>query len=153
MNIYALVPLLSVLAYAVLITLVLRHARRRERRAFGLYLTAAGVWSLISFLLHLDYTFLLEYTLPLFRILLVIFIWMAVTYYYFVRVFVYRPPGLGVYLGIGSVAVVVVLTSLGLLPEDAQTEGGILFTEYGPYFLLMSAFAFAFAMSSMVWTM
>ena len=49
MNPYALIPLLSIVVYTVLIFLTLQYAgSRKERRAFTLYLTAAGIYSAIS---------------------------------------------------------------------------------------------------------
>lgn len=143
MNGYALVPLLSVVAYAVLLGFALRQTRRRERNAFALYLTAAAAWSSVSFLLHLDYPSLLSYTLPVSRVLLVVFMWMSVTYYFFVRVFVQRRPGLGVYLGVVGVSLVAALAGAGVLPRDAYATGGIVFMDGGPFFLLLAAMSLA----------
>lgn len=143
MNAYALVPLLSVVAYAVLLVFALSQPRRRERRAFALFLTAAGLWSSVSLLLHLDYPSLLGYTLPLSRVLLVVFMWMSVTYYLFVRVFVQRQPGPGVYLGVAGVALVAALAGAGVLPRDAYAAGGVLFMDVGPFFLLLAAMSLA----------
>ena len=53
MNVYALIPLLSVFVYATLFALALRHRHRSERRAFTLYLAAAGFWSFVSLYLGL----------------------------------------------------------------------------------------------------
>ena len=59
MNIYALILLLGLFVYAALFSLALRHRHKRERTAFTLYLAAAGFWSFVSFLLHLENSFLL----------------------------------------------------------------------------------------------
>ncbi len=150
MNGYALVPLLSVVAYTVLLVFALSQPRRRERRAFALYLTAAGVWSSVSLLLHLDFPFLLSYTLPLTKVLLVVVMWMTVTYYFFVRVFVQRQPGPGVYLGVAGVLLVAVLAGVGVLPRDSYAAGGVLFMDAGPFFLLLAAMAMALAVASAV---
>ncbi|MEE9202156.1 MAG: GAF domain-containing sensor histidine kinase [Dehalococcoidia bacterium] len=150
MNGYALVPLLSVGAYAVLLAFALRQPRRRERHAFALYLTAAAGWSSVSFLLHLDYPSLLSYTLPLSRVLLVVFMWMSVTYYFFVRVFVQRRPGPGVYLGVAGVSLVAALAGAGVLPRDAYATGGVLFMDAGPFFLLLAAMALSLGVAAAV---
>ena len=139
MNIYALVPLLSVLVYAGLMALSARHPRRSERRAFSLYLSAAGLWSFVSFLLHLDEPFLTQYTLEGSRVLMVTIIWMAVTYFHFVRVFANKPAGLGVWLGVGLICVAAILAVLGFLPESAYARDGVLYIEHGASLYFLSA--------------
>lgn len=150
MTSYALVPLVGVVGYVTLLYIALRHPRRRERRAFALYLTAAGIWSLVSFLLHLDFSFLLPHTLPLTRLLLVIYIWMVVTYYYFVRVFVFRPPGLGLYAGVSGILLMASLAGAGLLPRDAYNVDGILFINYGVTFYAFAALNISLGLASVI---
>ena len=53
MSVLALIPLLGFFAYGTLIVLAQRHPRMLERRAFILYLVAAGLWSFFSFLMLL----------------------------------------------------------------------------------------------------
>ena len=127
MNIYALIPLLSVLSYIVLTALAMRHPSKVERRAFALYLLAAGIWSFFSFLLHLDEPFLNNFTLTGSRFLIVAFIWMVVTYYYFVQAFVGNKPRVGLWVGAFYVLAVSALAGFGFLPESAYAEGGVLF--------------------------
>ena len=103
MNIYAAVPLLGLFAYAFLIILSLRHPRRAERHAFSLYLASAGIWSLVSFFLHLDYPIVHEYILPGSKVLILAIVWMMVAYYHFLRVFVQRPAWPGVCAGVAFV--------------------------------------------------
>ena len=99
-NIYALIPLLNVFAYAALLGLGLRHRYRRERRAFALYLAAAGFWSFVSFLLHLENPFLQQYTLAGSKVIILAAVWMTLTYYYFLRVFVQKLVSREIYLGL-----------------------------------------------------
>ena len=145
MNIYALIPLLSVLSYIVLTALAMRHPSKVERRAFALYLLAAGIWSFFSFLLHLDEPFLNNFTLTGSRFLIVAFIWMVVTYYYFVQAFVGNKPRVGLWVGAFYVLAVSALAGFGFLPESAYAEGGVLFIEHGVflYFLAMVSLTLA----------
>ena len=141
MNPYALIPLLSIVVYAVLIFLTMNHAgSRKERRAFTLYLTAAGIYSAISLPLLLDYSFLKPYTLIGSRVLILSIIWEVVTYYYFVRMFVQKPAGLGIHIGNGFFLLIAVLAAMGLVPRDAYSEGGKLYLDHGPGVYLMAAF-------------
>jgi len=141
LNIYALVPLLSVLVFAGLWALSVRHPSRRERRAFSLYLIAAGLWSFVSFLVHLDEPFLTQYTFLGSRVLMVAIVWMVVTYLHFVRVFANKPAGLGVWLGVAFILAASILAGLGFLPESAYAQGGVLYIDHGAslYFLASAA--------------
>ncbi|MBI2865899.1 MAG: GAF domain-containing protein [Chloroflexi bacterium] len=131
MNIYAVVPLLGLFAYASLIFLSLSHPRRAERRAFALYLASAALWSLISFLLHLDYAFFREHVLVGSKVLTLALMSMTVTYYCFVRVFVQRPARRGLYYGVAWVLLAAFLMVLGITPREARASGGILYIEHG----------------------
>ena len=148
MNINALIPLLSVLTYVVLIVLALRHPHRRERRAFLLYLTAAGIYSLISFPLFLEEAFLQQHTIMGTKALILAVIWMSVTYYHFIRVFVQKAGGVGVYLGCASLLLVAVLAALDLVPRDAFSAGGKLQIELGPTRYLIGATSLGLVIAS-----
>ena len=139
-NVNALIPLLSILTYVVPVALALRHRHRRERRAFTLYLIAAGTYSFFSFFVLLENSFLQQYTVTGVKILILAVIWMAVTHYHFVRVFVQKPAGLGVYLGIGLFLLIAVLAALDLVPRDASSVGGKLYISQGPAIYLIATF-------------
>ena len=148
MNIYALVPLLSVFAYAGLNALARRHNRRRERRAFALYMAAAGIWSAVTFFLFLGIPSLEPYLLSASRVMVVTFAWMVVTYYYFVRTFVNKPVGLGVYGGMAVVLVIALDSGTGFIVRDAFYENGTLDVEYGPGFFAFAAFSLALVLTA-----
>ncbi len=136
MNIYALVPLLGVFAYVFLISLSLRNPRRAERRAFSLFLASAAIWSLASFLLHLDFPIFREYAVTGSKVLTLAILWMAVTLYHFVRVFVQKPARPGVFAGVGFILLVALLFGLGVAPIEATASGGLIYIEYGPLLFL-----------------
>ena len=89
-NLIALVPLSSFLAYSALVVLALRHPRGRERRAFTLYLGLAGFWSFLSFIIRLDNSFVQDHILVINKILMISVLAMILGYYHFVQVFVHR---------------------------------------------------------------
>ena len=147
-NGFALIPLLAVFAYAALLALSIRHRHRSERQAFALYLVSAGLWSFVSFLLRLDYPFLLNYTLTGSKVLILALIWMTLTYYYFVRIFVQKPIGREIYLGSGFILVFAILAGLGQLPRDAYSADGILYIGNGPALYLYTLFSASIAVSA-----
>ena len=129
MNVFALIPVLAVLAYAGRTVLAGRHPRQSERRAFTLCLVSAGLWSFVSFLLRLDYPFFQQYTLAGSKVLILALVWMSLTYYHFVMVFVQKPLGREIYLGSGFILLFAVLAGMGLLPRDAYAVDGVLYIE------------------------
>jgi len=135
LNIYALIPLISVLLYSILSALAGRRPGRRERRAFTLYLAATGIWSFISFLVHLD-----DLYAPVgSRFLMVAVISMVVTYFHFVRVFANKSSGTGIVLGGSFIVAASVLAGIGYLPLSASTRGGILYVEHGSALYVLAA--------------
>ena len=145
MNVYALIPLLSVVAYAILFAFALRHQRRSERRAFTLYLAAAGFWSFISFLLHLENSILQQYTVVGTKVIILAAVWMTLTYYLFLRTFVQKPVGREIYLGSAFVLLVSLLAALGIVPRDAYAADGVLYIDHGPALYLYILFSASLA--------
>ena len=150
MNIYAAVPLLSSIAYAVLLALSGRHPRRAERRAFSLYLTSALVWSLASAALHLDFPVFTQFALTGSKLLVVSIAWMIVTYYHFLKVFVQQSSRNGVYAGGAFILLVAVLNGVGWTPISAYAEGGIIYIDRGPAIYLYAAGAFAIGLDAIM---
>ena len=140
MNTYALIPLVSSIAYLSLMVIVLRH-RRRVHRIFALYLASVMAWSFTSFLLHAE----LFPGSPLIwnKFLFVIAFWSAITYYHFIRAFINRPGGLGVYLGYGILAVVIGLTATDYIIKSSSIVGGVLEWQAGPLLYLFAAIGVA----------
>ena len=122
MTVYSLAPLASILIYGVLLYHALHLRRRRERLAFTYYLAAAGGWNLTSFVLHIDEPFLNRYALVESRLLIVAFILMVVAYYSFLRAYVGRDKGPGLYVAIASVPLLGVLEG----PSSLLREKGLL---------------------------
>lgn len=150
MNIYAAVPLLSSMVYAVLLTLSGRHPRRSERRAFSLYLTSALIWSLVSATLHLDFPVFTEFALTGSKLLVLSIVWMTVAYYHFLKVFVQQSSRNGVYAGVAFVLLVAVLNGIGWTPISAYAEGGIIYIDHGRALWLYSAGSLAIGLDAII---
>ncbi len=140
MDIYALIPLISLMAYCVLLVIVLRQPQRRVRRIFALYLASIMIWNFNSFVLHADF---FRATLIWNRILFVAAFWSAVAYYHFVRAFVNKPGGLGVYLGYGFMAVAAGLSATDYVIANSYVVNGELHTEFGPLLYLFGVIGVA----------
>ena len=147
-NLIALVPLSSFLAYSALVVVALRHPRGRERRAFTLYLGLAGFWSFLSFIIRLDNSFVQDHVLAINRILMISVLGMILGYYHFVQVFVHRRSRVVLYLSGVFIVAMTVLAAMGFIPRGASSNGGLLVVDFGlslylfvPYGVLMSGSA------------
>ncbi len=129
MNVYSLVPLISVLAYLALTGLVLRYPQRRAHREFALYLFSAMLWSFSSFMLHAD--FFPERAYFWNGFLIVVLVWMTVNYYHFVRAFVGKSPGALVVLSYIFLFSFSIAMAQGDILKSAYVEDGILYHELG----------------------
>ena len=129
MNVYSLVPLISVLAYLALTGLVLRYPQRRAHREFALYLFSAMLWSFSSFMLHAD--FFPERAYFWNGFLIVVLVWMTVNYYHFVRAFVGKSPGALVVLSYIFLFFFSITMAQGDILKSAYVEDGILYHELG----------------------
>lgn len=139
MSIHAAIPFVSFIAYFPLILLItLRRPRARVQKVFSVYLISAMIWSFCSFLGHLD--LYAGHTDVWVKFIILTLVWMAVTYYHFVRAFLNKPNGFGVPLGYVFLAIVAILVAFVDFPKSAETVNGALHIDYGPYFYLLPAF-------------
>lgn len=139
MSIYAIIPLVSFIAYFPLIFLIaFRRPLVRVQNVFILYLLAATIWSFCSFMGHVD--LYQGHTHIWVKFIILTLVWMAVTYYHFVRAFLNKPNGFGVLLGYVFLAILAVLVVFVDFPKSAEVKGGALHIDYGPYFYLLPAF-------------
>ena len=85
MTIWAVIPLITCLAYIALFCFSLSSIKKQINRIFCLYLAVAAIWSFTAFMLHLN-------TLPgqaLFwnEAVTIALVWTLVTYYHFIKVY------------------------------------------------------------------
>jgi diguanylate cyclase (GGDEF)-like protein/putative nucleotidyltransferase with HDIG domain len=128
-TVWAAIPLVSCLLFAVLAIVALRQEARRVNRVFALFLVASSIWSFTSFMLHLNpYP---RYALLWNEILAATLVWTVVSYYHFVRAYNNKPGGLGLYLGYGAVFTILALALNGYIIEYAYVINGVLYHGVG----------------------
>lgn len=126
MNFYATIPLISCVAYVVLIVITLNSTWRRARYSFLLYLGVAMVWSFSSFMLHAD--FFPQHILQWHTVLLIALFSTWIVYYHFVRSFTNQKSMRVVLLaGYGAIVLFALLTALGYVIESTYVADGLLY--------------------------
>ncbi|MFC2040851.1 diguanylate cyclase [Chloroflexota bacterium] len=137
MNVYALIPLVATIAYIpLLITTISSRPWQRQQKLFTLFLIAAILWGLSDFLWRSD--FLHPHSLIMGRLILPLFMWMAVQFHCFTSSFF--SPGQGRWLPFAytSLAVVITLAVLGYIPEDIITSGSTIYPVYGKWIAFLA---------------
>ena len=129
MTIWALIPLITCLSYIVLLILTLPSIKRRINRVFAFYLGIAAVWSFTSFMLHLNA--FPQQALLWNELLTAALLCTLVTYYHFIRAYVNKPAGHGVYIGYALVLVLLVLCLSGYIVQYAYVTDGVLYHSLG----------------------
>ncbi len=151
MNIQATIPLVSFLAYTVLMIATLCFGRNRARQRFAYFLVAAIVWSLSSFALRTH--LLAEYAQVWGEMLCVSILGAAVTYYAFVRAFQNRRPGPSVYSGYVALGGFAVLAALGYIPRSvtlSEVADGMLYLDRGPLLYPLAVLSVGYVGMAMV---
>ena len=97
MNVWVVIPLLSCIAHAILLVVVLLSTRRRVHNLFAVYLGVAAFWSFTSFMMHRSAS--PEEALLWNEILVIAMLWTLLAYYQFVRAYTNKPAGIGLYVG------------------------------------------------------
>ncbi|MFC2047687.1 hypothetical protein ACFLTK_05415, partial [Chloroflexota bacterium] len=137
MNIYALIPLVAVIAYIPLLAVTISSRPwQRRHKYFAIFLVAAIMWSLSDFLWRSDY--LQQYNLVLGRLILIMFMWMAVQFHCFISSFF--APGQGRWLPFAytSLGVVIIIAALGYIPREVVVSESKLYPIYGNWILLIA---------------
>jgi hypothetical protein len=130
MNVYALFPLVAVIAYiALFISTIGSRPWQRRNELFILYLTAAIIWALTDVFLRGN--FFPPLNNVLLKVIIITYAWTMIQYHCFVSSF--YAPGQGRWLPFAyvSLAGIVVLVLLGYLPENVHVEDDKLYLDYG----------------------
>lgn len=158
MNVWAIIPLISALTFAVLVVLVLQQAKRWVDRVFAIFLAVSAIWSFSSFMLTRtsDTAVQTSISQPLifWNVMVIAAIpAVAVCYYHFVRAYNNKSGGIGLYLGYGLVLAVLGLGLSGNIVKSAHMVDGFLHHDIGPWayilmcillpFLIMALFMLA----------
>ncbi|MFC1899492.1 histidine kinase [Chloroflexota bacterium] len=137
MTIWAIIPLISCLAYIALLIMTLPSARRRIHKIFALYLSFAAVWSFTSFMLHLNA--FPDQALFWNEILTAALVGTLVSYYHFIRAYCNKPAGYGVYLGYLMAVVLLTLCLSSYIVQYAYVIDGVLYHSLGYSIYLIGA--------------
>jgi diguanylate cyclase (GGDEF)-like protein/putative nucleotidyltransferase with HDIG domain len=133
MNPWAIIPLVSFLAYITLLILVLQQGRTRANTLFAMFLFASGAWSISAFMLTYNTS---ASTQPLIfwnNMVFVGVIWSIVSYYHFIRAYDNRPAGIVAYAGYAFALTTLALSFFGLVIRDAYMVGNYLYHDVGPW--------------------
>ncbi|MEE8419398.1 MAG: diguanylate cyclase, partial [Dehalococcoidales bacterium] len=138
MNIYALFPLVAIIAYVpLLINTLSGRTWQRQRKLFAIFLVAAILFGVADLLLRSDV--LQQHNFLLARIAIILYSLMGLQFHLFTSSFF--PAGTGRWLpfAYASLAVLVIVTALGYLPRDIIASGSKVSVVYGPgvFFLIV----------------
>ena len=138
-NLWAIIPLISCLAFTALFILVLQQARRLVDKVFALFLFASGVWSFTSFMLVLNPS-TSSPSLLFWNVMVIVAIpWVAICYYHFVRAYNNKPGGIGLYLGYTFVLAILGLGLAGYVVKSAHMVDGYLYHDIAPWDYVIAA--------------
>jgi len=139
MNLWALIPLISWLAFTALFILVLQQARRRVDKVFAIFLLASGVWSFTSFMLVLNPNTSSPSLLFWNGLVMTAIPWVVICYYHFVRAYNNKPGGIVVYVGYAFVLAILVLCLGGYVIKSAHMVDGFLYHDIAPWDYVIAA--------------
>jgi len=131
MNIYALFPLVAMIAYVpLLINTFSSRPWQRQNKLFAFFLIAAMLFGVSDLLLRSD--FLRQYDLLLGKTAIIMFTLMGVQFHCFTSSF--YPPRQGRWLpfAYASLAVLIIAVAVGYLPQEIVASGSKLRIVYGP---------------------
>ena len=139
MNLWAIIPLVSCVAYTTLLVLVLLQARRHVNRIFSVFLLAAATWSFTSFMLTYN-PYASTQTLIFWNgLLFAAAAWTLIAYYHFVRAYNGKPAGISVYIGYVAILTILVFALRGDIVKNAYIIDGYLYHEVGYWIVITSA--------------
>ncbi|HEX9896618.1 MAG TPA: diguanylate cyclase [Dehalococcoidales bacterium] len=133
MNLWAIIPLASCVAYAILFVLVVQQAKTRVEKIFSLFLFASGLWSFFTVMLDINLSASTQYLIFWNGLLAPAIPWVAVAYYHFIRAYNNKAAGIGVYIGYVFVLTMLVLSLKGYVVKNASLVNGYLQHEIHPW--------------------
>lgn len=151
MSSQAIIPLLSILCYVVLGTIVARHRPlTRESRLFLVYLVVLMLWSLGSFMVRTDFptgsTLFWNQFLALWPILA------AVIYFHFVKVFLRKEThSRWTIVGYLYFLISAFVIARGWVIEQAYISEGIYYVKFGLGFFILAPIAYCFLGTAIFW--
>lgn len=136
MNIYAVPPLLAVIAYIPLFGVLAAHRPwNRQQRLFIWYLIAAMLWSVSDVFLRSD--FFMANKVILAKTVVCTFTLAAAQLHCFISSFYPPKKGRWLPLAYASLAIIIFLVAMDYVSKDVMTIDGKLYTVYGNGIFLM----------------
>ncbi len=130
MNIYALFPLIAIIAYIpLLLTVANSRPWQRRHTLFVLFLIPAMMWSLADYLWRSNN--FPEHSMLLGQFTIILFCLMAIQFYCFTSSFFAPGQGRWLTFAYSSLALIIILVALGYIPENIITDGEKLYPVYG----------------------
>jgi len=139
MNVWAIIPLVSFIAFAILLIVVLPQAKKRENKLFAIFLFASAIWSLSVVLLIYNVNASTEYLIFVNGLVIAAIPLVVVTYYHFLRAYNNKPGGIGVYIGYAVVLAILILSFTGNVVKDAYFVGDLLHHDILPWEFILAA--------------
>lgn len=139
MNPWAIIPLISFIAFTILLVVVLPQARKRVNRLFAVFLFASEIWSFTAFMLLYNVNATTQYLLFWNGLVITAIPLVVVTYYHFLRVYNHKPGGMVVYVGYTVVLAILVSSLAGVIVKDAYFVGDMLHHDIAPWEFIISA--------------
>jgi diguanylate cyclase (GGDEF)-like protein/putative nucleotidyltransferase with HDIG domain len=139
MNLWSLIPLASSAVYGVLLLTLLFQVKTRVNRVFTVFLLAATVWSIITFLLTYNPSASARQLVFWNNLLLVAMVCTGFAYYHFVRAYTGRRAGIVVYIGYGAAIAITLLSLGGWVVRDAYISDGHVYHDIGPWVYILMA--------------
>jgi diguanylate cyclase (GGDEF)-like protein/putative nucleotidyltransferase with HDIG domain len=138
-NLWAIIPLISLITFTVLFLFILPQANRRVIRIFAVFLFASGAWSFFAFMLDYNLSASTSYLIFWNRFVITAIPWVAICYYHFIRAYNNKPAGIGVYLGYAFVLIILAFSLSGYVVKDAYMVNGFLYHEIKPWDYVIAA--------------
>jgi diguanylate cyclase (GGDEF)-like protein/putative nucleotidyltransferase with HDIG domain len=149
LNIYAIIPLVSVVAYLVLISIIAwRPLATRGHRIFTGFLTVSMMVSFCSFILHSN-TFPAQ-TIWWNRAQMALVSLSPIVYFHFTRAFFRRPAGVQTYLGYLVWVGITIYISMGGILKSSYVSNGLIYLNTDIFFYPLLVFAALFMIPAIV---
>ncbi len=139
MNPWAIIPLVSFVAYTILLIIIVPQAKKRTNRLFAIYLFASALWDLCVVMLIYNVNASTQTLIFWNGLVLAAIPLVTVAYYHFLRAYNNKPGGIGVYIGYAFVIALLILSLAGYVVKDAYFVGNLLVHDIFPWDLVIAA--------------
>jgi signal transduction histidine kinase len=147
-TIWAIIPLITLVAYTFLFILTLPLTGRRTNRLFAYYVAVSAIWSLVSSILHL--TISPRSSLLWNEITTGTLIWTLIAYYHFIRAYINKPAGIATYIGYIFTIVLTILCLKGYIVQYAYVNNGVLYHSLGSSIYVIAVVALFYSSAGII---